>query len=92
MTEMTGKTKIVVSAISAIMARMVRSERTKRSPSLNPLRRCSSSSAVPLVRGGKETSAMINAINEIALQKKAEAAPHQATNNPARNGPTKREP
>jgi hypothetical protein len=35
---------------------------------------------------------MISAMNVIALQKKAEDVPHQATNNPARKGPTKRDP
>ena len=54
--------------------------------------RFSSSSTVPRGRGGIVNKAMISATNEIALIKKAEAAPHTLMKIPASDGPTTREP
>jgi hypothetical protein len=43
-------------------------------------------------RFGSETNAMMSATNEMALAKKADAAPHKPTKMPATEGPISRDP
>ena len=83
MTEITGKTQIVVAAMSPIISNMIRSDLIYRNPSNMPLRRWSSSSLVPIFRAGIEMIAMISAMKEVALAKKAYAAPQLLTSKPA---------
>ena len=69
----------------------IRWRRSENLP-LMPLRRCSSSSAVPTRTLRKRNERDDQRQKEKALGKNAEAAPHQATNKPANDGPTRREP
>src|ERR1700730_7660791 len=74
------------------MARLGVSLKTKRKPSLIPLERFSSSSAVPLGLGGRDQIAMISATNDKAFVKNAEAVPNHLTRYPPTVGPSTREP
>src|SRR5437660_12475307 len=78
-TVMIGKMQKDWVAIRIIIARLGGSFATKRNPSFIPVVRFSSSSTVPLRRGGKERMAMISATNETALAKNAEERPQAET-------------
>ena len=90
--EMTGKMKTVLVAIRPTIARLALSLATKRNPSLMPLWRFSSSSAVPLTRAGSDHKEMMSATNENAFRKNAEAAPYALISTPPAAGPTRRDP